>query len=196
MLVRALLLFALALVAPRPAAQGEPFETFSLTASGQADLGSGLDPSGYHESWTPGPGLSLRASSPFYFGTAHAGLQMAWHDGAGPLPGYLAMLVYGGLGARLDLPLGLEAEPAVLSGILSMDFLQDEVIGAAGRRESELVVGASLDVSAPLTRSLRAVLGGQVVQVYTSPRFRLASATLGLRWTVGMPGWLRRVLDS
>lgn len=194
--VRFLLLLLPALIGPRPFAQGEPFETLSLTASGQVDLGGGLDDSGYHSSWTPGPGLALRVSTPFYLGTAHAGVQTAWHDGADPLPGYLAMLVHGGLGARLSLPLGLEAEPALLAGILSMDFLQDETISAAVRRESELVLGASLDVSAPLTSSLRAIAGVQAVQVYTAPRFRLMSVTAGLRWTARTPGWLRGLLDS
>ena len=177
--------------ADRPA----PFETLAFTVSGQLDLGGGLDDSGYHASWTPGPGLALRASTPFYLGQAHAGLQFALHDGADPLPGYLAMLGYGGIGPRLSLPLGVEVEPALIAGILSMDFYEDKNIAPAGRRESEFVLGASADLSVPLSARLRAVAGVQAFQVYTNPRFRLGSASAGLRWTMDTPGWLRRELE-
>ena len=190
-------MLALAPPAAQAQAAGRPaaFETLALTATGLLDLGRGLDDSGYHQSWTPGPGAALRISTPFYLGRAHAGLQVSVHDGADPLPDYFAMLGYAGLGTSLALPLGIEVEPALLTGILSMDFFQDEDVTLAVRRESELVLGLSLDASAPLSRRLRVVAGAQALQVYTNPRFRLASVTAGLRWTVDTPPWLRRLLD-
>lgn len=198
MLIRLLLtlLVLLASRAQRAEGQRAPFDEISLTASAFVDLGGGMDDSGYHALWTPGPGLALHASTPFYLGRAHAGLQFSIHDGQRALPAYLAMLGYGGIGPDLRLPGRIRAEPVLMAGILSMDFYEDEDIPPAGRRESELVIGAGLHLSRPLTRRLHVAVGAQAVQVYTNPRFRLASATAGLQWRMATPRWLRTLLDS
>lgn len=190
------LLVLLSARAQRAQGQQAPFEEISISASGLFDLGGGLDDSGYHALWTPGPGLALHASTPFYLGQAHAGLQFSIHEGKGDLPAYLAMFGYGGIGPSIELPGRILAEPAVIAGILSMDFYEDEDIPSSGRRESELVIGAGLHLSRPLTRRVHLALSTQAVQVYTATRFRLASASAGLQWRMTTPRWLRTLLDS
>ena len=191
-----LLLLLIPLAAPAAGAQSRqpgsiPFGTIalSLAAAGVAERSGNLD------GWEPSPGFEVRALFPFHAGSVEFGAaQTSFDSHIDGVPGFRARYVFIGWGAAARPIARVAWRTGVRLGVYDLQF-DDETIPDYARSENEIATELVSDLAFDLGRrwSLLGGAGGRVV--FTRPRMRQLTVTVGVRRTFDSPEWLRDFLD-
>lgn len=174
-------LLVLLVIAPVAAAQ--PFDSLEVGVSGLTTFGGAP----YTDFWDPGPGVEVRAATPFYVGEVALGVavsQQRARAGA-DVPGYLALYPYASWGYAVALPGGVRLTPGLRAGLYAMWFDVDDV--SSVRREAELAAGAEVRLSVPVGRGWRVNASGAALRLYTAERIELGVVHLGLSRAFATP---------
>jgi hypothetical protein len=144
--------------------------------------------------WSPGPAVSIGASTPFYLGTIGAGLRFERFSGrSAGHPSFNSLLTSLSWGFTWSQWATFEHELGVEIGNFYMVFEEDTFAGA--RRESELAFGAFYRVQLRLTDRAGLFIRGGCTGVRTRRRMDFIHVTTGIVIKAGMPSWLRSLLE-
>ena len=146
----------------------------------------------FHEFWDPRAGLELEVATPFYVGTAEAGLHVTRFSGAGvEQPDFSAWFPYLGWGLAWSPHPRLRWRNGARVGMSFMRF--DEV--ASNRDERELGVELASRLAVTVSGPWAVDVGARYQVVFTRERLRLLFLTAGARYALPMPSWLKEFLS-
>ncbi len=177
-------------VSPSRAQSSDDFGTIELGVGGSWQA---TQP--YDDEWSPTPGLSLRAATPFHGGLAFLTARGGLHSGTtDELPDFVAIQGFAGWGPVVMAPGRVRLLPSAHVGAMAFLFDDDGAFTGALQNESELTLGISGRVDVPVVSGLRAWAGVDVVRLFTTPRELLVFAEGGLSVALHAPRWFRRAL--
>ena len=168
-----------------------PFESITLGLSVVRNVGR----NSFHEQWSPGTGLGVRAEMPFYAGVAEAGVeQLGFRSRTASVPGFTGRYYFVGWGMELAPASRLVLSPAFRFGNYAMRF-DDPVLPEERRHESEIALELVSRAFWRAGAGWRTTLSGHYRVVLTEPRIRHLNFTAGVARTFKTPAWLREFLD-
>ena len=146
----------------------------------------------FHDYWEPRLGLELQATTPFYLGTAEAGLHYAGFDGKQPeQPDFATLVVYLGWGYEWPIARQFGWYNGLRAGTFIMVFdLPDE-----RSKEQELGLALNSQLRYRFAGAWSLALAARYRIVFTHERLRYAFVAAGISRSFGMPRWLSDFLD-
>jgi hypothetical protein len=191
--VRLTLLVVLAAGGATPCAHAQAdaaFDTLAVVVAGVLPLGRTV----LHEAWAPPRGLEVVLESPFYAGTAGAGIQVLPRPARqAAVPDLFDRYLFVAWHAGLRLPGALRAQAGFRLGILQVHADGPDVPPTL-RSEQEVRADLVAGIQAPLARHWSARLRITHGTVFFSEPVRQTFVTLGVGRAFGTPRWLQEVL--
>lgn len=167
----------------------EAFSRVSFSAGGTQNANR----NDFHDQWASGNGGEIAFATLFYAGEAEIGVALHRYDAVDPeVPRFDAVWTHLGWSLNLSPFEILSWRNGFDVGNYWMTF--DEETFAGVRSESELTLGLLTRLDLHLSRAVSLYAAGRYMQLYTSPRLRMAYISGGLRVTLKSPDWLMTFL--
>lgn len=190
---RATALLAIAVAATQAttlAAQppGSAFDTLTIAANAVANVNR----NDLHDYWEPRPGVEIQATTPFYLGTAEAGLHYAGFDAkASEQPDFSTLFIFLGWGYEWPIAQRFGWYNGIRAGTSLMLFdLPNEL-----SEEQELGLALNSQLRYRFAGAWSLVFAARYRTVFTDERLRFVFVAVGVRRSFGMPRWLKDFLD-
>ncbi len=164
------------------------FDTLTITVNAVANINRNV----FHDYWEPRPGLEVQATTPFYAGTAEAGVHYAGFRGKGPeQPDFATLFIYLGWGYEWPLARHIEWYNGLRAGTLIMVFdLADD-----DSEEQELGLALNSQIRYRFASAWSLTVAARYRIVFTHERLRYVFLAAGISRSFGTPRWLRDFLD-
>jgi hypothetical protein len=164
------------------------FDTLTITANAVANVNR----SGFHDYWEPRPGLEIQATTPFYLGTAEAGLHYAGFDAkASEQPDFSTLFIFLGWGYEWPITQRFGWYNGIRAGTFLMLFdLPSEL-----SEEQELGLALNSQLHYRFAGAWSLAFAARYRVVLTAERLRFVFVAAGVRRSFGMPKWLKNFLD-
>lgn len=188
--IRTAVVAALLCVAAPGLALGQaPFSSMRFDVSVGADVSTGR----LQDHWKIGPTPAVLTRIPFHIGEVEIGAAGARNEFRGGTDGdYWSVLVHAGWGEGVNVGGVLRLHGSALVGSYFMIF-DTQPVGYA-RRENELALGGSADLSVLALEPVILFARTGYLRVFTSTPIDLIHLSAGLAVRIETPNWLRTLL--
>jgi hypothetical protein len=178
------------LVVPALTAQRlQPFDSLELSFQ----VAVNINRQELHDYWRSYPGVSIGATTPFYYGLVQVGIQAhPFTSIDADLYDFSSVFIYLGWGIKLSLLSRISWLNMLRVGNNAMIFLDPH---RENNMESELGTGMVSSLSYRFSRSWAICLAGIYNTLYTYKRINLGYLSLGMNYSFSNPEWLREFLE-
>lgn len=149
-----------------------------------------------HDAWSPGVGPELTVTVPFYLGYAEAVAGYHIYDAlpGADVPDFQALMIQAGWGLQWEATDRLAFSSGIRVGNYGMGFDTNGDLERAEVNESELIVALQSSAAVRLSEQIQVVATGSYQRTYTRIRMNLVYASVGIRYQIDTPSWLRSFL--
>ena len=165
-----------------------PFSRLSIALSVSHDLNKAQ----FQNVWDTSPAVDVSASLPFYYGEVRAAVRLI-RAHSPELTDFNSAFVNVGWGPSFRVGNRSSLDMSVSAGSMYMSFTDETV--SYRKSESEVAVGVRAGWSTRISGPVHAQVWGEWQHAFTSVPLDFAFISVGLKYDIAAPDWLKRFLD-